>query len=144
MDGNGITQLRDRLLEATLPNILFDGWTDHALRNGARAAGVAPELVLHAFPDGARDLALHFADWADRRMIERYAAEDTATLQSKAAELQTLILDHPLPASLNADIRRRYDDLIRAHPDAQFVAVRSSATAEDLPTASFAGQQVTF
>lgn len=75
-----LTGLKDTLLEATLPNVLFDGWTDHALRTGAHAAGVGPEMVLHAFPEGAADAVPWFSDWADRRMAEAYAAEDTAAL----------------------------------------------------------------
>ncbi len=79
-----ITELQDRLLVGTLPGVLFDGWTDHALRGGAAAAGVGPELVLHAFPNGVTDLAAHFSDWADRAMVTAYAAEDTATLGAGA------------------------------------------------------------
>ena len=75
-----ITELKDALLEATLPNVLFDGWTDHALRGAAQAAGVSAEEARRACPGGVGDLALWFSDWADRRMAARYAAEDTARL----------------------------------------------------------------
>ena len=50
-----------------------------------------------------------------------------------------MIIDTPVPADMAEEIRRRYRDL--GEPP---VAVRSSATAEDLPEASFAGQQSTF
>ena len=70
--------------------------------------------------------------------------EDSATLQAKAAEAQKLILSKPMPAKLNQEISKAYELLVREHPEGQFVAVRSSATAEDLPSASFAGQQATF
>ena len=76
-----INELRDTLLEATLPNVLFDGWTDHALRTGAQAAGLGPEMVLHAFPEGAHDLAAHLSAWADAGMVEAYRAEDTEGLR---------------------------------------------------------------
>lgn len=75
-----MVELRDAILEATLPNVLFDGWTDHALRTGARGAGYGPEMVLHAFPEGAADAVAWFSDWADRKMAEAYAAEDTGAL----------------------------------------------------------------
>ncbi len=75
-----ITELKDRLLVETLPNVLFDGWTDHALRGGAASAGISPELTLHAFPEGVTDLVQHFADWTNRTMIAAYGAEDTETL----------------------------------------------------------------
>ncbi len=73
-------ELKDALLAATLPNVLFDGWTDHALRGAAQTVGVSPEEARKACPGGIGDLALWFPDWADRRMAARYAAEDTARL----------------------------------------------------------------
>ena len=75
-----IIEVKDALLEATLPNVLFDGWTDHALRGAAAAAGVSAEEARRACPGGAHDLALWLSDWADRRMAARYAAADTARL----------------------------------------------------------------
>ena len=75
-----IIELKDALLEATLPNVLFDGWTDHALRGAAQAVGVGAEEARRACPGGIADLALWFSDWADRRMTARYAAADTARL----------------------------------------------------------------
>ena len=58
-----------------------------------------------------------------------------------AEHIQRLIIQAPMPASVEHDIRRAYRQL-GAHDHA--VAVRSSATAEDLPEDSFAGQQATF
>ena len=75
-------ELKDALLEATLPNVLFDGWTDHALRGAALAAGLSAGEVRLACPGGIADLALWLPDWADRRMAVRYAAEDTARLDT--------------------------------------------------------------
>ena len=51
--------------------------------------------------------------------------------------------DQEFPEDLEADIRAAYDELVDGRDDVSF-AVRSSATAEDLPDASFAGQQETF
>ncbi|MFB6071908.1 MAG: pyruvate, water dikinase [Halobacterium sp.] len=67
--------------------------------------------------------------------------EDSAALADAEARAKDLILNTELPDSIRDDILSSYDDL----DDGQaFVAVRSSATAEDLPDASFAGQQETF
>ncbi len=77
-----LIDLKDALLEATLPNVLFDGWTDHALRGAARAAGVSAEEARRACPGGIADLAPWLSDWADRRMTARYAAENTARLNA--------------------------------------------------------------
>ncbi|MCF2206815.1 pyruvate, water dikinase [Halobacterium salinarum] len=68
-------------------------------------------------------------------------AEDSDALADAAAHASDLILNTDFPASLREDILSSYDAL---DDGAAFVAVRSSATAEDLPDASFAGQQETF
>jgi pyruvate,water dikinase len=68
--------------------------------------------------------------------------EDVTALARTGGEIRQWIIDAPLPAALERAVRAEYDALMR---DGEFpVAVRSSATAEDLPDASFAGQQETF
>jgi pyruvate,water dikinase len=71
---------------------------------------------------------------------------DVRDLARVAASIRTWIEGQPFPAGLNADIRSAYEALVteQAQPDQVTWAVRSSATAEDLPDASFAGQQETF
>ena len=69
--------------------------------------------------------------------------EDVAELARIGARIRAAVLDQPFPPELEAEIRTAYSELAAASPDATF-AVRSSATAEDLPDASFAGQQETF
>ncbi|WP_247731638.1 phosphoenolpyruvate synthase [Halovivax limisalsi] len=68
--------------------------------------------------------------------------EDSAALADAADRAQELIEETPFPDELREEILRAYDDV--GGEDEAFVAVRSSATAEDLPDASFAGQQETF
>jgi pyruvate,water dikinase len=58
-------------------------------------------------------------------------------------EIRAAVVAQPFPPELEADIRAAYERLANDNPEASF-AVRSSATAEDLPDASFAGQQETF
>ena len=72
--------------------------------------------------------------------------EDVTELARRGEQIRRLILDHPFPEALERDIRAGYDKLVAAdtHPDEVTWAVRSSATAEDLPDASFAGQQETY
>ncbi len=80
------------------------------------------------------------------RILERLAALDTADINALAAagaEIRGWIVDASLPAALEADIRQAYAAMATDGHDAT-VAVRSSATAEDLPDASFAGQQETY
>lgn len=70
---------------------------------------------------------------------------DVASLQRKGTRIREAFLKRPLPQDLAEAIRRAYRDLSHAHGIKEAdVAVRSSATAEDLPGASFAGQQETY
>jgi pyruvate, water dikinase len=71
--------------------------------------------------------------------------EDVDALVAAGKEIRGWVIDAPLHAALDADIRSAYAELCaKAGGDNIAVAVRSSATAEDLPDASFAGQQETF
>ena len=71
--------------------------------------------------------------------------EDVPTLTAAGAEIRGWVIDAPLQRELDADIRTAYVKLCAdAGASDIAVAVRSSATAEDLPDASFAGQQETF
>ena len=67
--------------------------------------------------------------------------EDSAALAAAHERAHDLIVETPLPDSVREEVLAAYDEFDPADP---FVAVRSSATAEDLPDASFAGQQETF
>ena len=70
--------------------------------------------------------------------------DDTRALAATGKEIREAVVAQPFPEDLEADIRAAYDRLVsEAGGEASF-AVRSSATAEDLPDASFAGQQETF
>jgi pyruvate,water dikinase len=69
--------------------------------------------------------------------------EDVRALAEAGAQIRQWIEGTPFPADLDAEIRRHFASLSAGNPGASF-AVRSSATAEDLPDASFAGQQETF
>jgi len=66
--------------------------------------------------------------------------EDSAALAEAQSRAEELILDTEFPEGMREEMLATYDEL----GDDPFVAVRSSATAEDLPDASFAGQQETF
>ena len=69
--------------------------------------------------------------------------DDVNALAAAGAEIRAWVIDAPFPADFEAAVRESFAQLTVEHPDASF-AVRSSATAEDLPDASFAGQQETF
>lgn len=70
---------------------------------------------------------------------------DTKVLQSASIKAKELIMSTQIPNDLQEEIIKAYKDLSLLYKEQEIdVAVRSSATAEDLPTASFAGQQETF
>jgi len=85
--------------------------------------------------------------------------ENNTQLQEAAKKVQSIVLATPMPEDIKKAIIEAYDylcfgdaakaggqtlNVVKAGRDALFVAVRSSATAEDLPDASFAGQQETY
>ena len=75
--------------------------------------------------------------------LTRLDTEDVRALALAGAEIRQWLMDQPFPADLEAEIRAAHSVLCAGQLDAS-LAVRSSATAEDLPDASFAGQQETF
>lgn len=70
--------------------------------------------------------------------------EDTRALAEAGAQIRDLVEEQPFPEDLETDIRAAYEELVAGAPGEVTWAVRSSATAEDMPDASFAGQQETF
>ena len=74
-----------------------------------------------------------------RLLLDPLNPEDSKQLQDIATQLEQLVLDAPMPPKIAEDIKQAYKKM-----GGGMVAVRSSATAEDLPEASFAGQQSTF
>jgi pyruvate,water dikinase len=83
----------------------------------------------------------------DRKIAEILAdldVGDVANLQQRGRQVRHAILASPLPEELEQEIIEAYDELTCGDLNHLDVAVRSSATAEDLPDASFAGQQETY
>ncbi len=95
-----------------------------------------------AFKDFIAHNTLH------QRIFDRLATldvEDVPALNAAGAEIRGWVIDAPLQPQLDTDIRTAYAQLCADNGGLEIaVAVRSSATAEDLPDASFAGQQETF
>ncbi len=72
-------------------------------------------------------------------ILNNLNVQDSNALQKASRDIEKMVVDTPVPADMADEIKRRYREM-----DEPPVAVRSSATAEDLPEASFAGQQSTF
>ncbi|PRY68691.1 phosphoenolpyruvate synthase [Halomonas ventosae] len=77
------------------------------------------------------------------RRLATLDVDDVAELARAGAEIRQWVIDTPLPPTFERYLRESYETLSAMHPNLK-AAVRSSATAEDLPDASFAGQQETF
>jgi pyruvate,water dikinase len=109
------------------------------LPNGVRVpTGFA--TTAHAF----REFLKH-GGLVDRinQKLDNLDVEDVRALVAVGAEIRSLVAAQPFPADLEKAIREQFAVLSAGNAQASF-AVRSSATAEDLPDASFAGQQETF
>ncbi len=70
--------------------------------------------------------------------------EDTKQLEEASRKIREMIESTPMPKDVEEEIKQAYRKLCEESGEEVFVAVRSSATAEDLPGASFAGQQETY
>ena len=79
-----------------------------------------------------------------QRILEGLDTHDVNSLQQRGQQIRSLICNAELPKDLEAAIVEAYHQLCKEYGPNTDVAVRSSATAEDLPDASFAGQQETF
>ena len=91
----------------------------------------------------------HVLDEADawgalHRALDGLDVRDVDDLARRARAAREIVLSAPLPADLVAEIQAAHAQLRAEYGDSLTVAVRSSATAEDLPTASFAGQHETY
>jgi pyruvate, water dikinase len=105
-------------------------------------------------PEGYATTADAFRDFLrhgdlDRRIQDAIAAldvEDVTALAATASSVRDWVRAQPFPEELERDIRAVHQELVASEDDPEAVtwAVRSSATAEDLPDASFAGQQETY
>jgi ubiquinone biosynthesis protein COQ9 len=73
----------DQALFAMLAHVGFDGWSNVAMAMGARDVGMNDDELALLFPDGPRDLAAAFSDWADRAMPASLAAGGTAIAELK-------------------------------------------------------------
>ena len=96
--------------------------------------------------DAFKDFIAH--NTLHQRIFDKLATldvEDVPALTRAGQEIRQWVIDAPLQPQLDADIRTAYEQLCEENGGGDVaVAVRSSATAEDLPDASFAGQQETF
>jgi pyruvate,water dikinase len=112
---------------------------------GLAAAGIRVPGGFATTADAFREFIA--AEGLDKRIDERLKALDPSDVTALAAcgkEIRSWILQAPFPKALEQEIRDHYQQLEQQVGGKASYAVRSSATAEDLPEASFAGQQESF
>lgn len=90
-----------RLLEAALPHVPFDGWSDRTLAAAARDAEIPEGLARSLFPRGGVDLALAYHARGDAEMVAQLAETDLSALRfrdriAKAVRLRLLLSDREL------------------------------------------------
>ena len=76
-----IDKARERILAATLPRVVFDGWSRTALATGTRDAGFEPIMARRAFPGGPTELLEAFSADADRAMVAALSERDPAAMK---------------------------------------------------------------
>jgi pyruvate,water dikinase len=79
-----------------------------------------------------------------REILSDLDTHDVRNIAERGQKIRELIKNTPLPQELSDEIRKYYKEMEQRYGSDVDVAVRSSATAEDLPDASFAGQQETY
>ena len=77
------------------------------------------------------------------QLLDTLDVDDVNALAKAGTQIRQWVMEGELPPRLDTDIRTAFAEMAQGN-DSMAVAVRSSATAEDLPDASFAGQQETF
>ena len=143
----------------TTPTVLWFkqlGMHDVELVGGKNAS--LGEMIQHltklgvSVPNGFATTAAAYREFlaheglADRinAQLDALDVDDVVALAKTGKAIREAVMKAPFPAALEAEIRTAYAQLLAEAGVEISVAVRSSATAEDLPDASFAGQQETF
>ncbi len=78
-----LEETRERLLDAVLPHVTFDGWSGAALDAAVDDIDVEPGLARLAFPRGGIDMVAAFHRRADRRLAEELARSDLGTMRMR-------------------------------------------------------------
>jgi ubiquinone biosynthesis protein COQ9 len=97
---------RDRLIEAMLPDVAFDGWSQAALRVAAKAVGMTVQEAQALFPRGAPDLVAGFSRWTDRRMLDWFETAPPEADSTSARIKRAVLLRFEVVAPWREGVRR--------------------------------------
>lgn len=119
---------------------------------GGKGASLGEMIGINVpVPGGFAVTAQAFRDFLNRSGIAhdlfeslKVNVDNAEELKLAETEAKTIVLNAAVPSDIEQEIKDRYRELCEREGEEIFVAVRSSATAEDLPDASFAGQQDTY
>ena len=76
-----LQELKDQLLMASLPHIVFDGWGKGSLHAGSISLGKEIGYPYSLFSDPVKEMVAHFSNWADREMLKKLEAIDLKSLK---------------------------------------------------------------
>ena len=76
-----LQELKDQLLMASLPHIVFDGWSKSSLNAGSISIGKEIGYPYSLFSDPVKEMVAHFSNWADREMLKKLDAIDLQSLK---------------------------------------------------------------
>lgn len=134
--------------DISIEDVPLVGGKNAALGEMYRALGAQGMRIPNGFAitaDAYRYLLDEAQGWPQlHAALDGLDPNDSTDLAARGERARSIILAAPLPEPLRAEIAHAYAQLRAEYGENLSVAVRSSATAEDLPTASFAGQQETY
>ena len=78
---NKLQELKDQLLIASLPHIVFDGWSKSSLNAGSISLGKEIGYPYSLFSDPTKEMVAHFSNWADREMLKKLNTIDLQSLK---------------------------------------------------------------
>ncbi|MGR9044434.1 MAG: phosphoenolpyruvate synthase [Gammaproteobacteria bacterium] len=134
--------------ELTIDDIPLVGGKNASLGEMYRELGSQGVIVPNGFAitaEGYRALLDQADAWHElHQILDTLDPSDVNDLANKARQARDVVYAAPLPDDLAQEILDAFSELQQQYDQELTVAVRSSATAEDLPTASFAGQQDTY
>ncbi|HIF25657.1 MAG TPA: COQ9 family protein [Micavibrio sp.] len=74
-------KIKDSIIHAALPDVVFDGWTMDVIKNAALKGGNDVQAVHALFPTGMADVLAHYADLNDRLMLEKLEGVNAAEMR---------------------------------------------------------------
>ena len=101
-----MTPMQDRILDAALPHVAFDGWSAATMRRAVADAGVSPAQGRAAFPRGGVDLAMAFHRRGDEAMATRLAGEDLSEMRFRDRVARAVRLRLEIAAEEPEAVRR--------------------------------------